>query len=528
MTPSQPSTTIRSVGVLGGGTAGYFAALAIKRRFPSVEVTVIESPNIPIIGVGEATTTLMPPFLFGQLGIDPVELHERVRPTFKLGIRFDWGPAETPGFSYPFGPSEPLAAQVHDGSLHTQSLNALLIEGERSPLSRSADGEVRSLLPELKFAYHLHNERFVAFLADRARSVGIHHLEAEVEDTRLDAHRRWIDALSTRDQRELRFDLYVDASGFRSVLVGKALGSPFRSFGTSLLCDSAIVGTIPSTGVVSPYTFAETMDAGWCWKIPVEEADHRGYVYSSAFLTEAQAEAEFRAKNPGVRDVWSLRFRSGRREDFWVGNAVAIGNAYGFVEPLESTALHMVIVEIEWMLAAMGQSEPADRRAMNDAVGAHWDYLRWFLAAHYKWNRRLATPFWRACEHDVDVSGLWPAIEAFRRAGFGGAVPPGLLVDDPAFGTNGLMTLLLGLDAASYPLRTNVPEEAWRARVGRQRAFVANSLPQREALELLRARPDLLRAIVEAPTSWCIHGHEFVSVRADGTLAHMPHGVPSR
>lgn len=361
MASPQSSTTITSVGVLGGGTAGYFAALAIKRRFPDVEVTIIESPNIPIIGVGEATTTLMPPFLFGQLGIDPVELHDRVQPTFKLGIRFDWGAEGTAGFSYPFGPSEPLAARVHDGSLQTQSLNALLIEAERSPLSRDASGNVRSLLPELKFAYHLHNERFVKFLADRARMVGVHHLEAEIEDTRLRADGRAIDALLTRDQRTLRYDLFVDASGFRSVLMGKALGSPFRSYATSLLCDSAIVGAIPSSGAMSPYTFAETMNAGWCWNVPVEDSNHRGYVYSSAFLTEAQAEAEFREKNPGLAHTWSLRFRSGRRQDFWMGNAVAIGNSYGFVEPLESTALHMVIIQIEWMLAAMGQSEPADR-----------------------------------------------------------------------------------------------------------------------------------------------------------------------
>src|SRR5262249_31575084 len=163
--------------VLGGGTAGYFAALALKRRFPGLRVTVIESSAIPIIGVGEATTTLMPPFLHHQLGIDVVELYREVRPTWKLGIKFAWGLPGDYFFTYRFGPADPVDAYRHDGDIHAQSLTSLFMEANRSPILRDASGDVRSLLPSTKLAYHLHNAPFVAFLGRQAARAGVEHID---------------------------------------------------------------------------------------------------------------------------------------------------------------------------------------------------------------------------------------------------------------------------------------------------------------------------------------------------------------
>src|SRR3990167_3816456 len=137
----------RTIAVLGGGTAGYFAALAIKRRFPQVAVTIVESSAVPIIGVGEATTTLMPPFLHAQLGLSVHELHRTVRPTFKMGIRFEWGLPGDHHFVYPFGDADPLQAEAFDGDLRTQSLVSLLMEDNRLPILRGPDGDILSLLP---------------------------------------------------------------------------------------------------------------------------------------------------------------------------------------------------------------------------------------------------------------------------------------------------------------------------------------------------------------------------------------------
>ena len=506
MQTPAPAPAIATVGVVGGGTAGYFAALALKKRFPTLSVTLIESSTIPIIGVGEATTTLMPPFLHHELGIDVVELYREVRPTWKLGIKFDWG---VPGehFYYPFHASDPLDAFWHEGCLHNHNLNAALMEANRTPILREPSGEPRSLLPLLKFAYHLHNAPLVAFLAKKATERGIEHLDALVDVVAAPDGSR-VDCLRTRDGREVRFDLYVDASGFRSRLMGDALGSPFISYASSLFCDTAVVADTPQRdGVIAPYTVAETMDHGWCWRIPVEGVDHRGYVYASAFVSAEAAAAEMRARNPGMGDTWTVRFRSGRHADFWKGNVVAIGNAYGFVEPLESTALHMVIVELAHCVQLLeGGTHDAAVAKTNARIGAHWDFLRWFLAIHYKFNRKLDTEFWRSCREHVDTSGMAAVIAHFQEHGpWRDAEEIGSLVDDPTFGENTLLTFLLGQKVDAPPVPSRYSAAAWAARMGDQRAIVARAYSQADALALLRNRPDLLEEYVRSPSSWCTH-----------------------
>ncbi len=506
---------IRSVGVIGGGTAGWFAALALRARFPDLAITLVESSAIPIIGVGEATTTLMPPFLHQQLGLDVVALYEEVRPTWKLGIKFAWGLPGDYFFTYPFGDVNTDEARFFDGDIRTQSLVSLLMAADRTPILRGDDGAPVSLLPRLKFAYHLDNARFVAFLAREGARRGVAHLDAAIADVIVAPGGERVEALRTGDGRDLRFDLYVDASGFRSLLIEKALGSPFVSYAGSLWCDTALVADVPRRGGPAPYTLAETMDAGWCWRIPVEGEDHRGYVFSSAFVGEEQARAEMRAKNPGMSEPWTVRFRSGRHEHFWKGNVVALGNAYGFVEPLESTALHMVIIELGYLigcLAAAGDGAP-DVAFANAHVGGHWDYLRWFLSLHYKFNRRLETPFWRECRARVDVSGVAEPIERFRREGSwldgrGARYQFG----DPSFGYEGVLIMLHGQQVDGPLAEPFVTRAAWERRIAGQRALVDRALPQAEALALLRARPDLLVEFAAAERSWCRGRAEAIAV----------------
>ncbi len=513
----------RSIGVIGGGTAGYFVALAIRRAFPDVAVTVVESKDIPIIGVGEASTTLMPPFLHTQLGLSPIDLFRKVGVTFKLGIDFQWGPAGE-DFTYPFGDADPIDAFAFDGHLREQSLVSQLMTQGKAPILRGPDGDVLSLLPRLKFAYHLDNAPFVTFLADAARAAGIVHLEATLEAAVAREDGRGIDHLRTKDRRELRFDVYVDATGFRSLLLEGAAGSPFLSYAGSLFCDRALVATVPqANGLIRPATTAETMDAGWCWRIPVRGEDHRGYVYSSAFLDEAGAEREMRSKNHGMGTPSTVRFRSGRHRDFWIGNTVAVGNAYGFVEPLESTALHMVILELAWVLEGVrimsNDDEAATSRFQtraNEAVGGHWDYLRWFLGTHYKFNQRLDTPFWRAARADVDVSGLSAELARFSREGpYLAEGARTLPVADPAFHYSGLMMLLLGQRAPSPPItrsRTSITEAAWRVRKDKERQVLSRALSHAEALRLLDERPELLQALLDDPSSWLRGAAERVTV----------------
>lgn len=519
----------RSIGVLGGGTSGYFAALAIKKKFPSVAVTVVESSAVPIIGVGEATTTLMPPFLHAQLGLSIHEMNRLVRPTFKMGIRFEWGLPGDYHFNYPFGDADPILAARYDGDLHAQSLVSLMMDAKLSPILRGPDGKVLSLLTQLKFAYHLDNAPFVAFLAMAAADAGISHVDFQVAETTLRPDGGSVDKLRAADGRELSFDFYVDASGFRSQLLERALGVGFDSYASSLFCDRAIVGTVPQRGPIQPYTTAETMDAGWCWRIPVRGEDHRGYVHSSSFLSEDEALAEMREKNPGLQDPWVVKFRSGRHRRFWAGNVVAVGNAYGFVEPLESTALHMVIVELAYLLTGLERmTDPSAAAAYaehaNESVGAHWDYLRWFLAVHYKFNRRLDTPFWRAARADVDVSGIAPYLERFQAEGpFLGDQGRTFAVGDPAFGFSGLMMMLLGQKVpAPLPTPETPTQAEWQERVERNRGVLGHALPQAEALAVLDEDPTHLDQVVRLRSSWCVGQAERVDALAREPRAIHP------
>lgn len=524
------SAKVQSIGVVGGGTSGYFAALALKKAFPQLRVCVVESSAIPIIGVGEATTTLMPPFLHAQLGIDPVELFAEVEPTWKLGIRFDWGPQAGEFFPYPFGPSWPIEAHTHDRHIRDQSFTAMLMAQDRAPILQHQEGAQESLLPWLKFAYHLDNKRFVGYLAKLIRRAGIEQIDAVIQRARRSPHGRDIEALELADGRELRFDLYVDASGFRSLIMGEALESPFIDYKSSLFCDTALVAEMPNGGLLRPYTQAETMEAGWCWRIPVRGEDHRGYVFSSQFLSVDQAEAEMRAKNPQMGSPWLVRFRSGRHQDFWQGNVAALGNAYGFVEPLESTALHMVIIELAYLIGGLraGGDLQAHQAHANQHVGGHWDYLRWFLALHYKFNQRLESPFWQACRREVDVSGLQGFLEDFAERGpwrerSGLAYPH----RDPAFSYEGLMILLLGQKVACPAPAVAIDRESWQAQTRARRDLAELALPQAQALALLQRRPEMLAQLMTEPGSWLSSGEELLLVRPELGESVHPQARPT-
>lgn len=510
----EPGDRIESVGILGGGTAGYLTALALRRKVPNLRITLIESPDVPVIGVGEATTPLMPQFLHVDLGLDVHRLFAEVRPTLKLGIRFLWGAPEVGAFNYPFGPLRLLEPSVYGdpaGDLSSASLQSMLMTAEAVGLFRTGAG---GLIPKLgtETAYHLDNRRFVAYLEARAAEAGIEHLKATVAEVRTREVRegdgggaggREVEALVLADGRRLSFDLYVDCTGFPSLLLEGALGSPWIGFDKSLWADRAVIGPVPHGGRFPPYTTAETYDAGWCWSIPQEEASHRGYVYSSAFLSLEEAEAEMRRKSPGLGPTRPLRFRAGRHEHFWRGNVVALGNAYGFVEPLESTSLHLLIRQIGLLVGLFpaGRRERSLEPVLNRRVGGWWDYLSWFLALHYRFNRRLDTPFWRAAREEVDISRHAELLEVFRRRGplsYQPAIRDAFEYPDPLWGPEGIDTLLLGQGVPCALPVPRIPEGAWKSRTERMQALVARAIPQAEALDRMAADPLLLERFVEA------------------------------
>ncbi|HEX4476717.1 MAG TPA: tryptophan halogenase family protein [Polyangiaceae bacterium] len=499
----------RTVGIVGGGTAGYLTALALRKLRPELDVTLIESSKIPVIGVGEATTPELVKFLHSPrfLDRDVGDLYRRVRPTWKLGIKFRWGPRD---FTFPFQRGRLLESKLYDGHLNRQSLGALLMMADRVPIFRDEAGRHVSMAHLVRWAYHLENRKFVRYLAEEAVAAGVHYVDATIANVERTSDGNDVAALVTEDGRRLSFDLFVDTSGFRSLLLEKTLESKFIDWSSTLFTDGAVIATVPHDGTVKPYTLAETMDAGWCWNIPFEAEDHRGYVFSSRFLSKDEAEAEMRTKNPQMGDAGFVRFRSGRHDAFWKGNVVALGNAYGFVEPLESTAIHMMVLTLELLTTHFPESK-SDRSVvatLNRKIAERWDALRWFLGVHYRFNKRRGTPFWRAANNDVDISGAAERVALFERRAplsyrtslFYTVIPPEYFSDDHSFDT-----LLMGQDVATDFVAPAEDRPTWNRRMTTLEGLKNAALPQADALAWLRDHPEELARLRTAPDSW-LHG----------------------
>jgi tryptophan halogenase len=507
---------VRRVGILGGGTAGWFTALALRAQLPWLEVTVIETPSIPIIGVGEASVPSLVAFLHHYLKLDVLELYREVQPTWKQGIRFEWGQPGDYAFMAPFdwevNGIGMLGSMAEQGDVSSFTLQAHLMARDVTPIVRT-DGKLQSFLPMLAFAYHLDNGRLVTYLRKTAIARGVIHTDAKIAGAALKpdapAGEPEIAYLTTEDGRELQFDLFVDCSGFRSFLLEGKLGEKFHSYAGSLLTDSAVAFNSPHAGKLKPYTTARTMQSGWCWNIPMREDDHLGYVYASTHCKDDDALAEARALWPQLSGERIVRFKSGRHDRLWVGNVFAVGNAYAFVEPLESTGLLMITRAITSLVRAfpLGVDDAPMKRFVNESVGRDWDRLRWFLSAHYKFNRRLDTPFWADVREKVDTSGLDQALELFRTRGPLSLLPRAIRssLNEVAgiffYGLHGLDNILLGQKVPHPPLERE-PPEAWRARRRTAREFSRRALSQADALRAVADRPEMLQQLVSHPSSW--------------------------
>ncbi len=518
--PTEPGPEgVRRVAIVGGGTAGWLTALALRAQLPWVEVTLLEAPSIPIIGVGEASVPSLVSFLHHYLDLDVLELTREVRPTWKQGIRFEWGQPGDYVFQAPFdwevNGVGMLGSVAELGNVSAYTLQAQLME--RGVTSILRDGKrLEPLLPVLAHAYHLDNQRFVAYLTKVALERGVVRREVELAGAETasvpgdpDPH---VTRLVARDGTALSFDLYVDCSGFRSFLLEHTLGVPFHSFAGSLFTDRALAYDAPHGGDPKPYTTARTMESGWRWTIPVVEADHHGYVYSSAFASDDEAHAEAARLHPGLAELGHarvVRFRSGRHDRAWVGNVFALGNAYAFVEPLESTGLLMITRAITSLVRSfpVGPHSRPVRRFVNAALGRDWDRLRWFLAAHFKFNQKLDTPFWREARARVDVSGLASALELYEACGPLSLLPRAIrtsLADEVGvffYGLHGLDTILLGQQVPHRALARE-PSPAWKKRNALAASIASRGVPQIEALRAVGEHPEWLVQMVGHPSGW--------------------------
>jgi tryptophan halogenase len=463
---------IRNVLVLGAGSAGLIAAISLKRKIPELTVRIVRSPDIGVIGVGEGTTPNFPRHLFDYLGISRRHFYAMAEPIWKIGIRFLWGPR--PRFDYGFG----LALDSHWGDLPLPNgfYCDQTFRGADLPTALLARDKVFARQPNGSpdvqgwHGFHIENKKLVAVLEMIAQAASV-----EITDGRVTAAEpgpAGIAAVRLEDGRRLDADLFIDASGFRSELLGRALQEPFIAYDKSLFCDRAVVGGWqrgPDEPIL-PYTTAETMDAGWAWQIEHEHFVNRGYVFCSAAISDDDARAEFTRKNPkAAKDGRVVKFRSGRYRRGWVDNVVGIGNACGFVEPLEATALMVVCGQcqtlVDFLLHTQLSPTPTIRKLFNDIAADVWDEIRDFLAAHYKFNTRLDTPFWRQCRAETDVSSLQPLIDFYAENGPTGFSRHLLRPTASNFGIEGFLVMLVG-NKVPYRAR-HAPTDAERAAWGR-------------------------------------------------------------
>lgn len=493
----MPFALSRTV-VLGSGTAGCLSALKLRRDFPTMTVELVRSKKVPIIGVGESTTAGVPRFLHNQLGLDRGEFWRRVRPSWKLGIRFDWGDPDLSHFHYPFdvsldGQHRALArsnAFYCLGDLTDSSLFRTLMDRGKSPCFLDlAAGHV----VDERGGYHIENKAFVAYLESKIRELGVEIIDGDVADVRRRENGD-IAELCLEDGRCIAGDFFVDCSGFASILLDKVLGEPFVSYGDRLFCDRAVIGRwTRTTEPIYPYTTCETMDHGWCWRIEFADEIARGYVFASAFCSDDEARAEFKRTNPYVEDERRIiRFRSGRHENFWVKNVAAIGNAAAFVEPLESTAIHNMAEQLRFLVWALRDSDgrPTDamRRLENRRYRQLWDDTRDFITIHYKFNRWRDTPFWRHCRETIDLGGAAEAVAYYQEAG-PSILVKSLLSPGSPFGYEGYYNLLLGQRVPTR-YRGECSEEdrqTWNALRATNRERAAAALPMPDALDLIHS-----------------------------------------
>jgi tryptophan halogenase len=401
---------LERVVIVGGGTAGWMAAAYLNRYLTRLKakVVLVESPTLGTIGVGEATIPSLVHFV-RLMNLDENEFMRRCSATYKLAIRFDdwyrpgttyWHPfgvcARLDGFDLfhfwlkrRFGAGEPLA--YADYSVQVQ-----LSTEEKAP--RPFNGAT-PITNAGSYAYHLDASAFGEYLKGIATSEGVQHLFGDVQDVALDPQGN-IASLDIGGGRTLAGDLFIDATGFRGRLIEQALADPWIDWSKYMLCDRAVALPLPRSDSFPPYTLSTALAAGWRWQIPLSSRSGSGYVYSSAHLSADAATEELIARS-GLRrarsaDPRQLNIRVGRRQNFWLRNCVSIGLASGFVEPLESTGIHLIQEAILLLVEYLPDRDFNDalRRAYNARMAATYDEVRDFIVLHYLLAGR-EEPFWR-------------------------------------------------------------------------------------------------------------------------------------
>lgn len=402
---------IRTVVIVGGGTAGWMVAASFARFLDSsYRIRLIESEELGTVGVGEATIPQIKLFN-AALGLDEDDFLKHVQGTFKLGIQFvDW---LRPGHSYlhAFGPvGRPLGLlPFHQywlryraaggtekiGAFSLNDVAALQNKFVRQAKPASAP------LADLVYAFHFDAALYARYLRRYAEARGVTRTEGRIERTKLRGEDGFIESVVLADGQEITGDLFIDCSGFRGLLIEQALKTGYEDWSHWLPCDRAMAVPCARTGPLTPYTRATARSAGWQWRIPLQHRTGNGHVYCSRYLSDDEAAATLLANLDGelLAEPRPLRFVAGKRRKSWNRNCVALGLASGFLEPLESTSIHLVQSTIARLLAFLPAHgfDQVDIDEFNRQSDFEAERIRDFLILHYKATQRRDSAFWDYC-----------------------------------------------------------------------------------------------------------------------------------
>lgn len=408
--------TDKQVVIAGGGTAGWMAAnlLAIKWQHLPINITLVESPDIGIIGVGEGSTPSLKRF-FEILNIPEETWMPKCNATFKLSISFaDWSPQSgVKSYSHPF------TSQVDTFTYKAFNINCRTRRLGLDTHTTPGDFFLNSVLshqgklphtPEhfpfkVEYGYHFDSYLLGEFLAENAKTLGVNRIQQKIEKVTTSENGN-IEALTLSDNTVLKGDFFIDCTGFSALLIGKTLNSPFESFSDNLFNDAAVVFPTSPLDPLPRETKATALSSGWAWQIPLRSRTGNGYVYASKYLSAQDAENELRAHLGLKQDIQArhLKMRVGQRTEHWRKNCLALGLSQGFIEPLEATALHLVQLSCEIFadtLLDSVDSMPKDcgwttqgQREFNADIHNRFERVRDYIVAHYKLNTRSDSQYW--------------------------------------------------------------------------------------------------------------------------------------
>jgi tryptophan halogenase len=481
--------------IVGGGTAGWMAAAALARVLGRhVRIRLVESSSIGTVGVGEATIPAIRHFN-RLLGLDEADFLASTQGTYKLGIEFRGWRREGHSYFHPFGVygcsldanyTHQYWLRLHQmgegGEITDYSLCAVMaaLGHYTSPLT-----DTRDVLSIIFSAYHFDAALYAQYLRRYAERLGVIRLDRDIVDVALRGEDGFIDAVIAEGGERLSADFFIDCTGFAGLLIEKALNAGYEEWTHWLPCDRA--WAVPSTGSgrIAPFTRSTAREAGWQWRIPLRHRVGNGYVFSSQHLGEEEARQTLLANLDGaaLAEPKLLRFNTGRRRRAWVKNCLSLGLASGFLEPLESTSIHLIQMGITRLLdlfpgKAINPVEVAEYNALSEV---EWETVRDFLILHYHVTERAGSGFWDHCRNMDIPDSLRERIALFRQKGRV-CTRARALFSDPSW-----ISVMLGqgiMPDAYDPLVDLHPLDAVRERMATMRNRIrraAASMPTHEA-----------------------------------------------